>query len=122
MSCSGVCFSILNKWALGFRALNLHPQVISMLWQMRGTFLLQLSCPCRQLQLCNPILSYPNRMGIKLPSKLNGCAYFKRSTDVQENGMENQNFCGGLHAAAAPPPTVARPCVFAILDFNQMQR
>eukprot|EP00983_Pelagomonas_calceolata_P076005 1153237-Pelagomonas_calceolata.AAC.3 len=30
----------------------------SLVWAI-GTFLLQLSCPCRQVQLCNPFLSYP---------------------------------------------------------------
>eukprot|EP00983_Pelagomonas_calceolata_P054460 1143695-Pelagomonas_calceolata.AAC.1 len=28
--------------------------------------------------------------------------------------------CRGLHAAAGPPPTLSRPRVFTVLDFNQV--
>eukprot|EP00983_Pelagomonas_calceolata_P126888 1161347-Pelagomonas_calceolata.AAC.13 len=36
--------------------------ICSQVWfsLLKGTLLLQPSCPCRQVQLCNPILSYPS--------------------------------------------------------------
>eukprot|EP00983_Pelagomonas_calceolata_P122696 1160932-Pelagomonas_calceolata.AAC.11 len=34
-----------------------YPCKFGLVWL--GTILLQLSCPCRQVQLCNPILSCP---------------------------------------------------------------
>eukprot|EP00983_Pelagomonas_calceolata_P071076 1151045-Pelagomonas_calceolata.AAC.10 len=50
----------------------------SLLWldPVTGSFLLQLSCPCRQIQLCNPILSYPTLSMRELASARSQTDYF----------------------------------------------
>eukprot|EP00983_Pelagomonas_calceolata_P057870 1145251-Pelagomonas_calceolata.AAC.7 len=50
------------------------------LWHL----LLQLSCPCRQVQLCNPILSYPLWLGACIGVGMNGGIWFHIEVDIDE--------------------------------------